>query len=140
MAAPDFYFAINATFRWIYGNWGETGLTAYWETMGREHFAEQTRGFAAGGLPAVEEYWSDFFAEEPGGVVEVRRDGEAVVIEVATCPALKHLHADGRKIMPLYCQHCQVVSQAMCEGANLEVEVTGGGGSCRQVFRKRGTP
>ena len=140
MAAPDFYFAINATFRWIYDNWGEAGLTAYWATMGREHFAEQTKCFAEGGLPAVEEYWSAFFAEEPVGVVAVRRDAEAVVIEVTACPALKHLREHDREVMPLYCRHCQVVSQAMCDGAGIAVEVTGGGGACRQSFRKAVRP
>jgi len=140
MAAPDFYFAINATFRWIYDNWGETGLIAYWEAMGREHFAEQMKCFAEGGLPAVEEYWSRFFAQEPGGAVIVELVGDEVITDVQVCPAIRHLREHGREIMPLYCQHCQVVSQAMCEGAGIAVEVTGGVGSCRQVFRKRGTP
>lgn len=140
MAAPDFYFAINATFRWLYDNWGEAGLTAYWETMGREHFAAQTRLFAESGLPAVEEYWSGFFAGEPGGVVLVQLDGDTVQIDVAVCPALQHLRAHGREVMPLYCRHCQVVSQAMCDGAGIAVEVCGGGGSCRQTFRKAATP
>lgn len=134
MAAPDFYFALNATFRWIDEQYGEDALIQYWEAMGREHFAAQTQRFAQGGLPAVEEYWSSFFAEEPGGVVAVRLDGEAVLIEVTTCPAIKHLRAHQREIMPRYCQHCQVVSQAMCEGADIAVEVTGGGGSCQQRF------
>lgn len=140
MAAPDFYFAINATFRWLHDNWGETGLTAYWETMGREHFAEQTRLFAEGGLPAVAEYWSGFFAEEPGGTVTVERVGDEVIIDVQVCPAIRHLREHGREITPLYCQHCQVISQAMCDGAGIAVEVTGGGGSCRQSFRKAVRP
>lgn len=134
MAAPDFYFAINATFRWIYDNWGEQGLQDYWQSMGREHFAPLTERFRQGGLEAVREYWQDFFENEPGGDVTVMRQGDEVVIEVAVCPAIRHLHEHGREIMPLYCQHCTVVSQTMCEPAGIAVEVTGGGGTCRQVF------
>jgi hypothetical protein len=140
MAAPDFYFAINATFRWIHENWGEEGLNAYWEAMGRERFAPETKRFAEGGLPAVEEYWRELFAEEPGGDVTVRLAEEAVVIEVKTCPAIKHLREHGREIMPMYCEHCEVVSRAMCEGAGIQVQVTGGAGHCRQTFRKAETP
>lgn len=134
MAAPDFYFAINATFRWIQANWGEAGLRAYWEAMGREHYAEVTQRFRVGGLPAVYEYWRGFFAGEPGGDVEVALQPDCVTIDVRTCPAIRHLREHGREIMPLYCEHCTVVSQAMCEAAGIGVRVEGGMGSCRQSF------
>lgn len=134
MAAPDFYFAVNATFRWIYENWGEEDLTAYWRTLGREHYAKLTRCFAAGGLQAVYDYWREFFANEPGGEVFVELLDDRVVITVKQCPAISHLRAHGRDIMPLYCRHCTVVSQAMCEGAGIAVEVEGGDGACVQVF------
>ncbi|MCE5240812.1 hypothetical protein LLH23_20305 [bacterium] len=136
MAAPDFYFAINATFRWIHDNWGEAGLRQYWEALGREHLADVTERFRQGGMAAVREYWQAFFDGEPGGDVSVAHDGDTVTISVRTCPAIKHLRAHGREIMPLYCQHCQVVSEAMCEGAGIGVDVQGGGGSCVQTFRQ----
>lgn len=140
MAAPDFYFAINATFRWVHANWGDEGLERYWQAMGREHFAPVTERFAAGGLPAVRDYWRDFFCGEPGGDVTVELTGDEVVIEVRACPAIKHLRDHGREIMPRYCEHCTVVSRAMCDGAGVDVTVTGGGGTCRQVFRQRSAP
>lgn len=136
MAAPDFYFVINATFRWIYDNWGEDGLVRYWQTLGREHFALVSDRFREGGLPAVHEYWQAFFADEPGGEVTLTLDHDALTIDVRICPAIRHVQAHGRDIMPLYCRHCTVVSVAMCEGTGIAVEVTGGGGSCRQVFRR----
>ena len=138
MAAPDFYFAINATFRWVYDNWGEEGLVAYWQALGREHYADVTERFREGGMEAVRDYWQDFFAEEPGGDVSVTRDADTVTIDVRVCPAIKHLREHGREIMHLYCRHCQIVSQAMCEGAGIEVQVKGGGGSCVQTFRRGG--
>ena len=134
MAAPDFYFAINATFRWIRDNWGEAALRDYWEAMGREHYAGVTERFRKGGLQAVHDYWRDFFAEEPGGDVTVSLEPDRVLIEVRTCPAIRHLREHGREIMPLYCEHCTVVSEAMCEGAGMAVQVTGGMGTCQQSF------
>jgi hypothetical protein len=147
MAAPDFYFAINATFRWIHENWGEEGLVAYWQALGREHYADLTERFRQGGMEAVRDYWQAFFAEEPGpsaslrvcdGDVSVILNGDTVTIEVRVCPAIKHLREHGREIMPLYCRHCEVVSQAMCEGAGIEVAVEGGGGSCVQRMKYEG--
>jgi len=136
MAAPDFYFAINATFRWIYDNWGEEGLKEYWRALGRDHYAFLTEKFRKEGMEAVYNYWQEFFAREPGGDVCVKKENNGVTIVVRVCPALKHLKAHGREIFPLYCQHCQIVSEAMCEGAGIRVRVDGGGGSCVQKFWK----
>ena len=134
MAAPDFYFAVNATFRWVHANWGEGGLLAYWQALGREHFAGVTRRFQAEGLEGVHEYWQNFFAEEPGAEFTVTTEADRVLLDVRVCPAIKHLREHGREIMPLYCRHCTEVSQAMCEAAGIEVRVEGGGGACRQLF------
>jgi hypothetical protein len=135
MPAPDFYFCLNATFRFIHDKWGEQALRDYWRALGREHYASVTERFREGGLEAVRDYWQAFFDEEPGGDVSVRLDGAEVVIDVRVCPAIRHLREHDRDIMPLYCDHCTVVSQAMCEGAGIEVSVEGGGGSCVQRFR-----
>lgn len=136
MAAPDFYFAINATFRWIHDKWGEEGLVEYWKALGREYFAPVSEQFRQGGLLAVRDYWQAFFADEPGAEVTVTLAEDTVILDVRTCPAIRHLQAHDREIMPLYCQHCTVVSKALCEGTGIAVEVTGGGGSCRQVFMR----
>ncbi|MBI3921223.1 MAG: hypothetical protein HY318_07390 [Armatimonadetes bacterium] len=134
MAAPDFYYAVNATFRFLHETYGEEALIAYWEAMGEEHFAELSQRFQAGGLEAVEAYWRDFFAEEPGGEVEVNRTGSQVQIAVSHCPAIHHLRSNGRDIMPLYCRHCHHVSSVIARKAGLGFELEGGGGSCHQVF------
>lgn len=138
MAAPDFYFAINATFRFVYDRWGEEGLARYWQAMGREYFAPLARRFREGGLPAVEAYWRSFFAAEPGGEVAVHPVGEQVEIAVRDCPALRHLRANDREVMPLYCQHCRYVSEAIVAAAGLSFRLEGGDGACRQVFAREG--
>lgn len=134
MAAPDFYYAVNATFRFLHDTYGEEALIAYWEAMGEEHFSELSQRFHAGGLEAVETYWRGFFAEEPGGEVEVTRTGTQVNIAVSHCPAIHHLRSNGRDIMPLYCRHCHHVSSVIARKAGLGFELEGGGGSCHQAF------
>lgn len=134
MAAPDFYFAINATFRHFYETYGEEALIAYWEAMGDEYFDALSRRFREGGLEAVESYWRDFFAGEPGGEVEVTRQGQRVEIAVKDCPAIRHLRLHGREIMPLYCRHCHHVSSVIARKAGLGFQLQGGGGTCQQAF------
>lgn len=134
MAAGDFYFAINATFRFIRTRYGDDALIAYWRAMGRDYYAGLSKRFQQGGLGAAAAYWQDFFDREPGGDVTVSRGEGAVSIEVHDCPAIRWLRRHGRDIMPLYCEHCRHVSGAIADAAGLDFELDGGGGSCRQRF------
>ena len=151
LGAADFYFAINATFRFIRKTLGEEALKTYWSDLGRTYMAPVTQQWKQGGLSAIAEYWQAFFAAEPGAEVEVniveRGKGPssqmslgvdskrlAVILEVRTCPAIRHLRGNGRDIDPGFCQHCYYVSEAAALPAGFTVRVQGGNGSCRQTF------
>ena len=137
VGAADFYFAINATFRFVLGKFGIAGLRDYWTDLGTKYFAPVSARWRAGGLPAVAEYWRAFFAAEPGAEVEVGETKEAVTLDVKVCPAIKHLREHGREIVPCFCQHCHFISEAMAAPAGLTVRIEGGNGSCRQKFSPR---
>lgn len=138
VGAADFYTAVNATFRFIEGEFGNEGLRRYWTELGRGYYAPVTQRWREGGLDAVAAHWKAFFDAEPGGSVEVTQGADEVVVEVRTCPAIKFLRDHGREILPCFCQHCYVVSSAMGEGAGVEVRVRGGNGACGQRFAKAG--
>jgi hypothetical protein len=138
VGAADFYFAINATFRFVLEKFGMEGLRGYWRELGGGYFGPVSARWQSGGLPAVAEYWRAFFAAEPGAEVEVTATPHAVTLEVKTCPAIRHLRQHGRPMVPVYCQHCYYVTEAMAEPAGLTVRVEGGNGQCRQVFCARG--
>jgi hypothetical protein len=137
VGAADFYFAINATFRFVLGRFGPEGLRRYWADLGAKYFAPVTLRWRAGGLPAVATYWRAFFAAEPGAEVEVSETKDAVILDVKTCPAIKHLRDHRREIVPCFCQHCYFIGEAMAAPAGLTVRVEGGNGSCRQAFLRR---
>jgi hypothetical protein len=65
VGAPDFYFAINATFQFIRKRLGEDGLHRYWQDLGDTYFQPVTTAWREKGLPAVARYWRDFFDAEP---------------------------------------------------------------------------
>lgn len=134
MAAGDFYFAINATFRFILDKYGEQALIDYWRAMGEEYYATLAVRFREGGLEEVERYWREFFANEPGGAVEVSKHEGAIIVDVKVCPAIRWLRDNGRAVVPQYCRHCHHVSTAISERAGLTFKLEGGGGSCTQTF------
>jgi hypothetical protein len=137
VGAADFYFAINATFRFIEREFGGEGLRRYWEALGSGYYAPVTAVWKRGGLPAVADYWRAFFAAEPGSEVLVEAGDGKVSLDVRVCPAFKHLRAHGREIVPCFCQHCYYVSEAAAAPAGLTVRIEGGNGACRQTFLPR---
>lgn len=137
VGAADFYFAINATFRFVFGRFGMDGLRRYWNELGAGYFVPVSNAWRTGGLPAVADYWKAFFAAEPGADVDVHLDESSVRLDVKTCPAIRHLRAHQREILPCFCQHCYFVSEAMAEPAGMTVRIDGGNGNCRQSFMRR---
>lgn len=140
--AADFYFAINATFRFILNRKGLSDLRRYWSELGAAYYNPVTRKWQAEGLAGIAAYWSSFFAAEPGADVEVAQEAEQVVLNVTRCPAIHHLRSEGRDIVSCYCQHCYFVNEAMAEPAGYTVRIEGGNGSCQQRFfsRSQGQP
>ena len=137
VGAADFYFAINATFRFILQRFGLACLRRYWTDLGTQYYAPLTAAWRQRGLPGIAAYWRAFFAAEPGAEVQVQESDGAVVVEVAVCPAIQHLRAHQREIVPCYCQHCYFLNEAIAAPAGFTVRVTGGAGSCRQTFVAR---
>lgn len=134
VGAPDFYLAINATFRFILQKFGIEGLRQYWTDLGTRYYAPVTERWK-NGLPAVADYWREFFAAEPGADVTVTLD-DKVTVDVKVCPAFRHLRAQGREVVPCFCEHCHYVSTAIGKPVGIKVQIEGGNGSCRQVFSK----
>ena len=137
VGAADFYFAINATFRFIIARRGMDGLRRFWHDLGTGYYAPVSKQWKQQGLRGVAEYWRAFFKAEPGAEVEVIEQNDEVRLEVRVCPAIKHLRDHGREIVPCFCQHCHFVSEAIAAPAGLTVRVQGGNGSCVQRFIKR---
>ena len=51
--SADFYYATNATFRFLLARLGEEGWRRYLCDLGRDYFSPVNRAWRAGGLPAV---------------------------------------------------------------------------------------
>ena len=133
----DFYFAINATFRFLLARFGVEKLREYWGDLGKGYFKPVSEQWQRQGLAGVAAYWRTFFAAEPAADVQVVELPDEVRLEVRRCPAIAHLRQSKREIVPCFCQHCYFVSQAIAEPAALTVRIHGGNGSCVQRFMHR---
>jgi hypothetical protein len=137
VGAADFYFAINATFRFVLRRFGLDGLRRYWTELGTQYYAPVAAAWQARGFAGIAAYWLAFFAAEPGADVRVHADDHHAVVEVQVCPAFRHLRAHQREIVPCFCQQCYFVNEAISAPAGFTVRVEGGNGTCRQTFLRR---
>ena len=138
VGASDFYFAINATFRFILARAGLEGLRRYWTDLGTRYFAPVSQRWKANGLTAIQDYWTAFFKAEPGSEVEVHQTDATVVVNVKVCPAIEHLRKNNREIVPCFCQQCYFINEAIAAPAGFTVRVQGGNGACTQTFLRQG--
>lgn len=134
--AADFYFGINATFRYLVLKYGRPGWVTYLADLGRSYYAPVNAQWRDGGLPAVANYWRAFFAAEPGAEVEVEEQADRVEITVKRCPAIHHLREQGRQIVPFYCQHCYYLGATRAQESGRGFRLEGGNGSCRHCYLK----
>jgi hypothetical protein len=132
--SADFYFAINATFRFLLHRLGPEGWVRYLRDLGRDYYAPVNAAWRQGGLDAVAAYWRDFFAAEPGSEVEVVRQPDRVELRVKACPAIKHLRAHGRVPVKEFCQHCYHLGSSRATTAGLAMRLRGGDGSCVHTY------
>ena len=130
----DFYFATQATFRFIFERFGMEGLRNYWRDLGARYYRPVSFRWQEQGMVGIAQYWRAFFAAEPGADVLVHDTADEVRLEVRTCPAIHHLREHGREIIPCFCQHCFFVSEAIGAPAGITVRIEGGNGRCVQRF------
>ncbi len=134
MSAPDFYFAVNATFRHLHDRYGMSVLIDYWRSLAREYYAQRIERWRRGGPEAVAADWRDYFAKEPHADVQITAASHGVELDIRVCPAIRHLRDAGREIVPYFCEHCDHTCGEMAEASGYSFERTGGMGSCRQRF------
>jgi hypothetical protein len=135
VGAADFYFAINATFRFVFARFGITGLRRYWTDLGSNYFAPVSDRWKSKGLSGIEEYFRAFFDAEPEAEVKILRSDGMVTVDVKVCPAIRHLRKHHREVVSCFCQHCYFINEAIASPAGFTARVEGGNGSCTQTFQ-----
>ena len=136
MSAPDFYFCINSIARHIHDEYGMNALLDYWQSLGREYYADRIAKWRQNSPAAIADDWREYFLQEPGAIVETLADDTTATLNISVCPAIKHLRESGREIVPYFCEHCDHVCGSMAKAAGYRFERLGGMGSCQQRFVK----
>lgn len=134
----DFYGATSTTISYIAKNYGEKALHEIFFAVGQKVYKSIHEKLKQGDASELVEHWQYFFTREKG-VFKIKETPDAIVLEVAECPAVRQLLKLGLIPSPLFCTQTIMVNEALCENTPFgsKTEVTGCG-KCRQTITKRG--
>jgi len=135
--SADFYFAINATFRFLIERRGIPGWIAYLKDLATDYYRPVWLEWKSGGLKSVAQYIQAAFQAEPGAVFKLSEARETLVLEVIACSAIRHLRLSNREIVPEFCQHCYFQYSTIAKLAGLHMRLQGGNRRCTQTFSSK---
>lgn len=133
----DFHGAMSYGIDFIVKRYGLDGLREYLSGLTKSSYAPLVNDLRARGLVALREHWGHVFSVEEGEF-ELRDEGDVLVLDVKTCPAIVHMKAQGYDISPYFCEHTRMLNEAICgeAGYACSVEYDQEAGQCVQRFWK----
>ena len=100
MGAPDFFFAVNAMFRHLHDRYGKAALVRYWRELGRQYYRPRWERWQRYGADEIARDWDEYFSREPQADVQIAASADVATLNIAVCPAIKHLRDQKRDIVP----------------------------------------
>ena len=113
---PDFHSSLNMGIHYLGENFGMEELRAYLIRYTNNVYVKVFADIEKRGIAAVESMILDTYAKEKcPDAVKTTLDENGLLVEIAYCPAVKHLHATGRDVTPWYRYSTEVVMEVMAE-------------------------
>ncbi len=133
----DFHGALSFGLEFLEEHYGEEGRGAFLSGLADTVYKPLVEDIRARGLVALREHWQTIFDLEDGEI-EMRDEGDVLVLEVHRCPAITHMQARGYAIADHFCEHTHIVNEAVCDAAGYTCGVAydQDAGRCTQRFRR----
>ena len=111
---PDFHSSLNMGIHYLGENFGLEELRAYLIRYTNNVYVKVFADIAERGLAAVEAMILDTYAKEKcPDAVKTTLDDKGLLVEIAYCPAVKHLLKTCRDVTPWYRYSTEVVMEVM---------------------------
>lgn len=113
---PDFHSSLNMGIHYMGENFGLDELRAYLTRYTKNVYVKVFADIENRGLAAVEDMILDTYAKEKcPDAVKTTLDENGLLVEVAYCPAVKHLVKTGRTVTPWFRYTTEVVMEVFAE-------------------------
>ena len=112
----DFHSSMNMGAHYLGEKFGLNDLRAYLTQYTKNVYKPVIEDMKIRGLAALEAKIRDTYEKEKTlDAVKTELTDKALTVEVAYCPAVKHLHATGREVSPWYRYTTEVVMETLAE-------------------------
>ena len=135
----DFHGALSAGIEYLHDHYGADAVRDYLRQFTITYYAPLIRKLKQEGLSALREHFEKMYEIE-GCDTEITCTDDELVISVETCPAVRHMQANGYPVARLFHETTKTVNEALCEGtpfAAVLVEHDEKTGRCVQRFYRR---
>ena len=118
---PDFHSSMNMGIEYLGQFHGEGDVRAYLEVFTRNVYKPVLENMREDPLTALAEKIRDTYrAEKAEDALELIRDESSLIVTVAYCPAVKHLHATGREVSRWFPMTTSVVMETLAKAGDLD--------------------
>lgn len=135
----DLHGALSFGVAYVEARHGPEALRAFLTGLADTVYAPLAADLRARGLPALEDHWRRVFEQEGGRATCVIEDG-VLTVDVAECPAIAHMKAQGYAVAEHFCATTRWVNEAVCARAGYACSLECGeaAGRCVQRFWRAG--
>ena len=116
----DFHSSMNMGIEYLGSKYGMDDVREYLTMYTKNVYCKIIEDAKARGVIAIEEKIRDTYEKEkcPDALTVTHEDGK-MTVEIAYCPAVKHLLATGRKVSPWYRYTTEIVMEALASQCGL---------------------
>ena len=118
----DFHGALSRGLEYLEERYGAEGVRDYLRQFTRAFYWPLTEQVKRRGLVALQEHFIRVYEIE-GGEVRLALTDEELLIEVAFCPAVKHLRDHCYRVAPRWHETTRIVNEALVEGTPFAAEL-----------------
>ena len=112
----DFHSSLNMGIHYLGENFGMEEVRAYLTRYTNNVYVPVFKDMEQRGLAAIEAKILDTYEKEKcPDAVKTTLDEKGLLVEIAYCPAVKHLHETGRDVTPWYRYSTQIVMETLAE-------------------------
>lgn len=120
----DFHSSLNNGIQYLGETYGEQTVRTFLRRFTNNVHRNTIEEIKAKGILAIEEHITDTYKKEKcTDVLKITKDADKTTVEIAYCPAVKHLTETGRTVTEWFSLTTEVIMQVFAESAELTFEM-----------------
>ncbi|HYF51053.1 MAG TPA: hypothetical protein VEJ63_16690 [Planctomycetota bacterium] len=137
---PDFHGGLSYGLEYLQDHYGPDAVREYLRQFTRTFFSPLRKEIDKRGLEALRDHFTKLYKDE-GGEATITLNGNELIVDIAECPAVKHLRKRGHVVARMWSETSRTVNETLVEGTPFAAELVSyeeqTGRSIQRFYRRR---